>query len=81
MYCSQAIFCETKRPSKEMQHTIAQQLGLDMTTVANFFMNARRRGVERFRDHAHGSYRSGSVASAYQQQQQSATAHATAEYG
>lgn len=29
--------------------TIAQQLGLDLTTVANFFMNARRRGVERHR--------------------------------
>lgn len=27
-----------------MQLTIAQQLGLDPTTVANFFMNARRRG-------------------------------------
>lgn len=35
-----------------MQTTIAAQLGLDTTTVANFFMNARRRGVERFRDHA-----------------------------
>lgn len=48
----QAIFKETKRPSREMQATIAAQLGLDATTVANFFMNARRRGVERFRDHA-----------------------------
>ncbi len=27
-----------------MQLTIAQQLDLDATTVANFFMNARRRG-------------------------------------
>uniref|UniRef100_A0A1I7U1I3 One cut domain family member n=1 Tax=Caenorhabditis tropicalis TaxID=1561998 RepID=A0A1I7U1I3_9PELO len=40
----QAIFKETKRPSREMQITISQQLNLDPTTVANFFMNARRRG-------------------------------------
>ncbi|EGT51202.1 hypothetical protein CAEBREN_28920 [Caenorhabditis brenneri] len=40
----QAIFKETKRPSREMQVTISQQLNLDITTVANFFMNARRRG-------------------------------------
>ncbi|CAI2352191.1 unnamed protein product [Caenorhabditis sp. 36 PRJEB53466] len=40
----QAIFKETKRPSREMQVTISQQLNLDPTTVANFFMNARRRG-------------------------------------
>lgn len=38
-----AIFKETKRPSKEMQATIAKQLGLELSTVANFFMNARRR--------------------------------------
>ena len=38
-----AIFKETKRPSKEMQITIAKQLGLEVTTVGNFFMNARRR--------------------------------------
>ncbi|CAI5449243.1 unnamed protein product [Caenorhabditis angaria] len=42
----QAIFKETKRPSREMQLTISQQLNLDSTTVANFFMNARRRGHE-----------------------------------
>ncbi|CAJ0943111.1 unnamed protein product, partial [Mesorhabditis belari] len=42
----QAIFKETKRPSREMQITISQQLNLDPTTVANFFMNARRRGHE-----------------------------------
>ncbi|KRX98258.1 One cut domain family member 2 [Trichinella pseudospiralis] len=46
----QAIFKETKRPSKEMQVTIAQQLGLDVSTVANFFMNARRRGADRWKD-------------------------------
>ncbi|VDK47142.1 unnamed protein product [Anisakis simplex] len=45
----QAIFKETKRPSREMQLTISQQLQLDPTTVANFFMNARRRGHDRTR--------------------------------
>ncbi|TMS38351.1 hypothetical protein L596_005095 [Steinernema carpocapsae] len=30
-----------------MQLTISQQLQLDPTTVANFFMNARRRGHDR----------------------------------
>uniref|UniRef100_H3D1C9 One cut domain family member n=1 Tax=Tetraodon nigroviridis TaxID=99883 RepID=H3D1C9_TETNG len=38
-----AIFKENKRPSKELQVTIAQQLGLELATVSNFFMNARRR--------------------------------------
>ena len=38
-----AIFKETQRPSKEMQITISKQLGLELSTVANFFMNARRR--------------------------------------
>lgn len=33
-----------------MQITIAQQLALDVTTVANFFMNARRRGADRWKD-------------------------------
>ncbi len=47
----QAIFKETKRPSKEMQVTIAQQLGLEVTTVSNFFMNARRRSMDKWRDH------------------------------
>ncbi|ESO01761.1 hypothetical protein HELRODRAFT_142791, partial [Helobdella robusta] len=36
-----AIFRETRRPNKEMQATIADQLGLKVSTVANFFMNAR----------------------------------------
>ncbi|KAL7078963.1 hypothetical protein ACQ4LE_001476 [Meloidogyne hapla] len=40
----QAVFNEHKRPSRELQILVAQQLGLDLTTVANFFMNARRRG-------------------------------------
>lgn len=46
----QAIFKETKRPSKEMQVTIAQQLGLEVATVSNFFMNARRRSMDKWRD-------------------------------
>lgn len=45
-----AIFQETKRPSKAMQATIAQQLGLAVSTVANFFMNARRRSVDKWQD-------------------------------
>ena len=44
------IFQETKRPSKEMQVTIARQLGLDPSTVSNFFMNARRRSVDKWKD-------------------------------
>ncbi|KAI6184302.1 One cut domain family member [Aphelenchoides bicaudatus] len=39
----QAIFNETQRPSRDMQNTIAHHLGLDSSTVANYFMNARRR--------------------------------------
>ncbi|NWJ11595.1 ONEC2 protein, partial [Crypturellus undulatus] len=45
-----AIFKENKRPSKEMQVTISQQLGLELTTVSNFFMNARRRSLEKWQD-------------------------------
>lgn len=45
-----AIFKEIKRPSKEIQATIAEQLGLKASTVANFFMNARRRSVEKYAD-------------------------------
>ncbi|CAH8480422.1 unnamed protein product [Heterobilharzia americana] len=45
-----AIFKETKRPSKEMQSTIAQQLGLEISTVANFFMNARRRSLDKWQE-------------------------------
>lgn len=43
-----AIFKETKRPNKEMQNTIAEQLGLKSSTVANFFMNARRRSLDKY---------------------------------
>jgi predicted transcriptional regulator len=46
----QAIFKETKRPSKEMQMTIAQQLGLEVATVNNFFMNARRRSTDKWKE-------------------------------
>ena len=45
-----AIFKETKRPSKDMQLTIADQLGLKASTVANFFMNARRRSTDKYRE-------------------------------
>ncbi|XP_076322986.1 hepatocyte nuclear factor 6-like [Tachypleus tridentatus] len=46
----QAIFKETKRPSKEIQITVAQQLGLQLNTVGNFFMNARRRSHDKWLD-------------------------------
>ncbi|XP_036383380.1 one cut domain family member 2-like isoform X1 [Megalops cyprinoides] len=45
-----AIFKENKRPSKEMQLTISQQLGLELATVSNFFMNARRRSLDKWMD-------------------------------
>jgi len=35
-----------------MQVTIAKQLGLDPSTVSNFFMNARRRSADKWRDEA-----------------------------
>uniref|UniRef100_A0A4W3HGC7 Homeobox domain-containing protein n=1 Tax=Callorhinchus milii TaxID=7868 RepID=A0A4W3HGC7_CALMI len=47
-----AIFKENKRPSKEMQITISQQLGLELSTVSNFFMNARRRSLDKWQDEA-----------------------------
>jgi hypothetical protein len=46
----QEIFKETKRPSKEMQTNIAQKLNLELTTVSNFFMNARRRSMDKWKD-------------------------------
>uniref|UniRef100_G3PW33 One cut domain family member n=1 Tax=Gasterosteus aculeatus aculeatus TaxID=481459 RepID=G3PW33_GASAC len=49
-----AIFKENKRPSKELQITIAQQLGLELTTVSNFFMNARRRSLDKWVDDGSG---------------------------
>ena len=58
-----AIFKETKRPSKEMQATIAEQLGLKPSTVANFFMNARRRSVDKWLDeHGNSNRQSGNTA-------------------
>ena len=33
-----------------MQVTIARQLGLDPSTVSNFFMNARRRSIDKWRE-------------------------------
>jgi len=46
----QAIFRETERPSKQMQVTIARQLDLEPSSVVNFFMNARRRSIDKWRD-------------------------------
>lgn len=37
-----------------MQVTIARQLGLDPSTVSNFFMNARRRSVDKWREDSPG---------------------------
>ncbi|EGT31930.1 hypothetical protein CAEBREN_00529 [Caenorhabditis brenneri] len=37
------VFKETERPSSKMQKVIADHLHLDVSTVNNFFMNARRR--------------------------------------
>ncbi|XP_023700349.2 one cut domain family member 2-like [Paramormyrops kingsleyae] len=45
-----AIFRENQRPTKDLQVTISQQLGLELTTVSNFFMNARRRNLDRWAD-------------------------------
>uniref|UniRef100_UPI00398EFC14 hepatocyte nuclear factor 6 n=1 Tax=Pristiophorus japonicus TaxID=55135 RepID=UPI00398EFC14 len=56
-----AIFKENKRPSKELQITISQQLGLELSTVSNFFMNARRRSLDKWLDD--GSSNSSSSAS------------------
>ncbi|KAE8297309.1 Hepatocyte nuclear factor 6 [Larimichthys crocea] len=51
-----AIFKENKRPSKELQVTIAQQLGLELATVSNFFMNARRRSLDKWVDDGSGGH-------------------------
>lgn len=50
-----AIFKENQRPSKEMQLTISQQLGLELSTVSNFFMNARRRSLDKWAEEGLGS--------------------------
>ena len=60
---------EVKRPTKEMQSAIAAQLGLEVSTVANFFMNARRRSLDKWLDdkdsacHTQGSPGSDATAS------------------
>lgn len=58
-----AIFRENRRPSKEMQLTISQQLGLELSTVSNFFMNSRRRCSDRWdtEEHNHGVHGHGHV--------------------
>ncbi|XP_023669727.1 hepatocyte nuclear factor 6 [Paramormyrops kingsleyae] len=58
-----AIFKENKRPSKELQITISQQLGLEITTVSNFFMNARRRSLDKWLDDGSSSANSSSSSS------------------
>lgn len=58
-----AIFKEIKRPSKEIQATIAEQLGLKTSTVANFFMNARRRSIEKYMDEEPNSEQISNLAS------------------
>ncbi|XP_046897598.1 one cut domain, family member, like [Hypomesus transpacificus] len=45
-----AIFRENHRPAKDLQVTISQQLGLELSTVSNFFMNARRRNINKWAD-------------------------------
>lgn len=45
-----AIFRENHRPTKDLQVTISQQLGLELSTVSNFFMNARRRNLNKWAD-------------------------------
>jgi hypothetical protein len=50
------ILQETKRPSKEMQVSIARQLGLQPTTVGNFFMNARRRLHDKWQSNGTDNY-------------------------
>ena len=47
-----AIFKENPRPSKDMQIAIAKELALEVNTVSNFFMNARRRSRDKWLDEA-----------------------------
>lgn len=42
-----------------MQVTIARQLGLEPTTVGNFFMNARRRSMDKWKDESMKAARNG----------------------
>ncbi|KAJ8287995.1 hypothetical protein COCON_G00006540 [Conger conger] len=59
-----AIFRENHRPAKDLQVTISQQLGLELSTVSNFFMNARRRNVNRWADEGRPSSTGSSGSSA-----------------
>ncbi|CBY42476.1 unnamed protein product, partial [Oikopleura dioica] len=43
-----SIFKENRRPTKEQQLSISSQLGLEVSTVSNFFMNARRRSMDKW---------------------------------
>ncbi|XP_032871776.1 hepatocyte nuclear factor 6-like [Amblyraja radiata] len=43
-----AIYKENPRPNRDLQLTIALQLGLELSTVANFFMNSRRRSLDKW---------------------------------
>jgi len=69
-----AIFKEIKRPSKEIQATIAEQLGLKVSTVVNFFMNARRRSVDKYMDETPSSSSTTSAADAVNSAAVSSTA-------
>ncbi|XP_076820661.1 uncharacterized protein LOC143465984 isoform X2 [Clavelina lepadiformis] len=44
------IFQQSKRPTKDVQIQISRQLGLEVTTVSNYFMNARRRDTNKWND-------------------------------
>ena len=44
-----------------MQMSIAQQLGLDLSTVGNFFMNARRRSQDKWADESNSAYNASNV--------------------
>ncbi|XP_077455249.1 one cut domain, family member, like [Stigmatopora argus] len=59
-----AIFRENHRPTKDLQVTISQQLGLELSTVSNFFMNARRRNVNKWMDEGRPSSTGSSGSSA-----------------
>ncbi|XP_072350996.1 hepatocyte nuclear factor 6-like [Scyliorhinus torazame] len=43
-----ATFKENPRPNKELQAAIGRQLGLELATVGNFFMNSRRRSLDKW---------------------------------
>ncbi|XP_048381529.1 one cut domain family member 3-like [Stegostoma tigrinum] len=43
-----AVFRENPRPSKQTQAAVAARLGLELSTVANFFMNSRRRSLDKW---------------------------------